>query len=110
MTYKKISNQLSISEFNKTIIPIRYPEYFTKTEIETYSKKKSKGSFAARYLLKKELIQNFFPDLQYTDIEILNTNSGIPTMNFPNNTSVNPVNIKFSISHTKEIVAIILVV
>ncbi len=55
--------------------------FFTKKEIQNFEKEKGLRSFAARYLIKKLLIDYFDNTLEYTNIEILNNELGKPFIN-----------------------------
>ena len=65
---------------------------------------------AARYLLKKEIIKTLNLQSKLTDIEIVNDNLGKPVLQFINQPHKNLPSFSFSISHTKNEVAIMLVI
>jgi len=110
MNYDKITKTAKISEFEKQVKPADYPSVFTENEIDRYATKKSKGSLTARYLLKKEIIKTLNLHQTFTDIEIVNNNTGKPVLQFINLPGKNLPSISFSISHTKKEVAIMLVI
>ncbi len=110
MNYEKITKTAKISEFEKQVKPADYPSIFTENEINRYATKKSKGSMAARYLLKNEIIKKLNLEPKLTDIEIVNDNTGKPVLQFINQSDKNLPSFSFSISHTKNEVAIMLVI
>ncbi len=107
MSFKKIIKTAQINEFHNHIAPGNYELYFTTNELKKYASKKNNGSLLARYLLKKEIIAKSEQKLTFTEIEILNGKNNKPTLKIKNN--ILPLKFSFSISHTKNEVAIILV-
>lgn len=104
----KISQTFNLSTFETQVPEKDYGNYFTIDEISQYSKKRSKGSLAVRYLLKKIIIEHFEQSINYTDLEVLNSPTGKPELSFrkPLNKSER---ILFSLSHTKSTVAVLVV-
>jgi len=106
---QKIIKEISIDDFNKQISYNRYNEYFTLNEVEKFGKKNNKGSLAARYLIKKILIEWVSDALIPIDIEILNNEYGRPQISSNKISKDMQKKIHFSISHTKS-VAVALVI
>ncbi len=109
MTIQKHTKTINIEDFNTKINKSLYPKYFTQNEIAAFSNKRKKGSLAARYLIKEILIKNFNQKLNFTDIEILNSKLGKPTLAFLIHKNKNTENIHFSLSHSKDIAAVLVI-
>jgi phosphopantetheinyl transferase (holo-ACP synthase) len=106
----QISERMAVADFEQQIRPERYPGYFTGNEIARYGKRRGKGGLAARYLIKKILLENAEVKGNYTDLEILNEASGKPRIIqhktlFPNLEAVH-----ISLSHTKHAVAVFVLI
>lgn len=108
MSYKKYLYTYSVKEFENSIKEDSYRIYFTEEEINVYGKRRNKGSLAARFLIKKHIIEQINAVKNYTDIEILNNNFGRPTLAI-HKAGIETGQIFFSISHTKEQVSVIVV-
>ena len=108
MNYKVISEKYSIEKLLSEIENYKQEELFFEEEISRYANKKSKGSLTARYLIKKILI-NEYNSLKFSDISILNNSTGKPVLNI-NNLKTDIEKIHISISHTKEDVAVLIVI
>ena len=106
---KKIIKELNIDDFNNQISYSKYNEYFTVNEIEKFGKKNNKASLAARYLIKKILIEWVGDALKPIDIEILNNEYGRPQIFSKKISKDIQKKIHFSVSHTKSM-AIALVI
>jgi len=106
---KKISREIYIDDFNNQISYSKYNVYFTFNEIEKFGKKNNKASLAARYLIKKILIEWLGGALKPVDIEILNNEYGRPQICSKKISKDIQKKIHFSISHTKSM-AIALVI
>ena len=106
---QKIIREISIDDFNIQISYSQYNEYFTFKEIEKFGKKNNKASLAARYLIKKILIEWVGDALIPIDIEILNNEYGRPQIFSKKISKDIQKKIHFSVSHTKSM-AIALVI
>lgn len=106
---QKIIKELNVDDFNNQICYSKYNECFTFKEIEKFGKKSNKASLAARYLIKKILIECLDDALKPIDIEILNNEYGRPQIFSKKISEDVQKKIHFSISHTKSI-AIALVI
>ena len=106
---QKIIKEISIDDFNIQISYSQYDEYFTFKEIEKFGKKNNKASLAARYLIKKILIEWVGDALKPVDIEILNNEYGRPQIFSKKISKEIQKKIHFSVSHTKS-KAIVLVI
>ena len=106
---KKIIKEINIDDFNNQISCSKYDEYFTSNEIEKFGKKNNKASLAARYLIKKILIEWVGDALKPIDIEILNNEYGRPQIFSKKISKDIQKKIHFSVSHTKSM-AIVLVI
>ena len=98
---KKIIKEIYIDDFNNQISYSKYSEYFTLNEIEKFGKKNNKASLAARYLIKRILIEWVGDALKPIDIEILNNEYGRPQIFSSKISKDIQKKIHFSISHTK---------
>ena len=98
---QKIIKELNIDDFNNQISYSKYNEYFTVNEIEKFGKKNNKASLAARYLIKKILIEWVGDALKPIDIEILNNEYGRPQIFSKGISKELLKKIHFSVSHTK---------
>ena len=106
---QKISREINIDDFNNQISYSDYNEHFTINEIEKFGKKNNKASLAARYLIKKILIEWVGDALKPIDIEILNNEYGRPQIFSKKISKDIQKKIHFSVSHTKSM-AIALVI
>jgi len=106
---QKIIKEINIDDFNNQISYSKYNEYFTFNEIEKFGKKNNKASLAARYLIKKILIEWVGDALKPIDIEILNNEYGRPQIFSKKISKDIQKKIHFSVSHTKSM-AIVLVI
>lgn len=95
----KYSEIIDTQEFTTLVPMTEYQKVFTKTEILNYSERKNLGSMAARYIIKKYVVQ-FYPELKMTDIEILNDSNGKPVLNFLKQKNDNK-QFFISLSHSK---------
>ena len=98
---QKISREINIDDFNNQISYSDYNEHFTINEIEKFGKKNNKASLAARYLIKRILIEWVGDALKPIDIEILNNEYGRPQIFSKKISKDIQKKIHFSISHTK---------
>ena len=98
---QKIIKEISVDNFNIQISYSQYTEYFTFKEIEKFGKKNNRASLAARYLIKKILIEWVGDALKPVDIEILNNEYGRPQIFSKKISKEILKKIHFSISHTK---------
>ena len=105
----KIIKEISVDDFNEQVSYRKYSEYFTFNEIEKFGKKNNKASLAARYLIKKILIEWLGDALKPVDIEILNNEFGRPQIFSEKISEDIQKKIHFSVSHTKSM-AIALVI
>lgn len=99
----------SIKQWNKEFLQSDWPTYFTQAELNFYGQKRSSGSLVARYLVKKYLFEQGFAN-SYHAIEILNSESGQPTLSIDGMDEKHLAKIHFSLSHSKTEVAIIIVI
>ena len=106
---QKISREINIDDFNNQISYSDYNEHFTINEIEKFGGKNNKASLAARYLIKKILIEWVGDALKPIDIEILNNEYGRPQIFSKKISKDIQQKIHFSVSHTKSM-AIALVI
>lgn len=107
---QKFTKRYNINDFENTIKEKLYPKYFTKSEVESYGKRRKKGSLAARYLLKELLIENVDKNLKYTDIEVLNNSLGKPILKIKNLEKTQLEHLNFSISHSKDTAIVLLII
>ena len=98
---QKVIQEINVDDFNNQIRSDSYSEYFTFNEIETFGKKNNKASLAARYLIKKILIEWMGDPLEPIDIEILNNEFGRPQLFSKKISKDIQQRIHFSVSHTK---------
>ncbi len=104
---KKIVRRMAIADFLSKVPPEDFLSFFTDNEMGRYAKRKGKGGLVARYLIK-EILMDEFLDLDFKEIEILNTDGGKPEVHF---LSAKPKkNIFVSLSHTKTEVAVIVMI
>ncbi len=96
--YQKYIKTILLDEFDKTVKSQGIEAFFTPDEILKYGKEKLK-SLAARYLVKKILIDHSNDEISYHDIEIFNKENGKPIISFKKHYSEKHVHI--SISHTR---------
>ena len=108
MNLSKHTKTYSMEDFYWEIKESDYYNYFTEKEISLFGNKKKRGSLAVRYILKQLLIEHFNNEIRYTDIEVLNDKMGKPTLNILNQ-NIETNNIYFSLSHSKDMVAILLI-
>lgn len=106
----KIKRTYNIEAWNKEISTSDYSLYFTQSEIECYSKKRSKGSLVARYLIKEILMEYISGLSDFTAIEILNNSFGKPILKVEGSTQDVLNQIYFSLSHCKTEVAVLVVI
>ncbi len=109
MMPKKHTRSYSIETFTKLINENLYHKYFTEKEISSFGKKRKKGSMAVRHILKQLLIEHFNNKIKHTDIEILNDTTGKPTLKIYNQPSIETKHIYFSLSHSKDMVAVLVI-
>jgi phosphopantetheinyl transferase (holo-ACP synthase) len=107
---RQITERMLIADFEKQIGPERYTDFFTESEIARYGKRRGKGGLAARYLIKKILLENASIEGGYTALEILNEESGKPVLKLQKPLFGNSENIHISISHTKHEVAVFVLI
>ena len=98
---QKVIQEINVDDFNNQISSGAYNEYFTFNEIEKFGKKNNKASLAARYLIKKILIEWMGEALKPIDIEILNNEYGRPQLFSKKISKETQKKIHFSVSHTK---------
>ena len=106
--YNKITKIFSLEDFHKSVDKKKYKDFFTTEEIKRYASRKNKGGLAARYFLKKEIIEYYKNEIKFSDIEILNEKSGKPVFCIKKKEET-ARNIFFSLSHTKTHIAIIII-
>jgi len=107
---QKIVREISLEDFNRQVKHRMYHEYFTAREIELFAGKKNKASLAARYLVKRILIEHAgVAGLGFADLEILKNESGRPKLHTEKINRELLEKIHISMSHTKH-TAIALVV
>ena len=106
---QKIIKEIKVDDFNNLVSYRKYNECFTINEIEKFGRKNNKASLAARYLIKKILIEWLGDALKPSDIEILNNEFGRPQIFCEKISKDIQKKIHFSVSHTKSL-AIVLVI
>ena len=89
-----------MDDFHALIRDSRYKEYFTLNEIERFGTRNNKASLAARYLIKKILIERMGGALKPVDIEILNNEYGRPQICCHKISKDLQKKIHISVSHT----------
>ncbi len=109
MKHKKHVETYKIKDFTNLVDESLYPNYFTDKEIYAFGKKRKKGSLAARYLIKKLLTEYFNNKIKFADIEILNDEMGKPSLKISSLPSSETEHIYFSLSHTKDTVAVLII-
>jgi len=99
--WQEYSETISIEAFESKVLPDAYPRFFTSGEIKAYAHKRKKGSLAARYLIKKTIRSHFEKQIDYTDIEILNADSGKPRLYIADFSEEQLDKIHISLSHSR---------
>ncbi len=97
--YEKYIETILLDEFDKIAGSKGLEAFFTGKEIANYGNEKKLKSLAARYLIKKKLLEIAGHKIVYHDIEILNKKNGKPVITFKKHYSEK--NVHISISHTR---------
>lgn len=97
---------IMLSRFNQLVVPDFLAWWFSADEMEAYSWKTNPGSLAARFLVKREILEYTGGVCQGKDISILNDSWGAPVLHCPTSVwqaleSLGTPHIHFSISHTR---------
>ncbi len=108
MNEKKYTAFLTIQKFISEVPPEKYSQYFSSREIAIFGSRKNKGSLAVRYALKQKLKEIFNSTTPYNKIEILNKSNGQAILEWKS--APREKKIHFSLSHSKEEVAVLIVV
>ena len=102
------SKKISLQDFRREIQDQDYPLLFTKKEI----RKKNPGSLAARYLIKKILLEEL-GSYSFLSVEILNNDSGEPVLGLCDqkiHETFKDYTISCSISHSRAYAAALVVI
>ncbi|MEI6765861.1 MAG: hypothetical protein WCM76_09485 [Bacteroidota bacterium] len=111
---RMFSRRIKISDFI-SFAENRLDEYFTEWERSTFKLPVNAGSLAARYILKSMLNEHAGWTGLFTKIEIINDTNGKPMLKvFPvkaDNYDIGCIDtVQFSLSHSKEFAAAMLVI
>ena len=97
--YIKLTKTVLLESFYKEIEKNGLEDFFLNEEIKLYGKEVGKRSLAARWLVKKLIIEHYKNKIGFNDILITSAESGKPILRiFSKKISDN---IMISISHTK---------
>ena len=99
--WQEYSETIPIEAFTSKVLPDAYARFFTSDEIKAYARKCKKGSLAARYLIKNIIRSHFKQQINYTNIEILNADSGKPKLHIVDFSEEHLKQIHISLSHSQ---------
>jgi len=106
--FTKYTKSLLLSEFDYLLQTHKLNEFFSDDEISAYGSEKGYKSLAARYLIKKILINHAQNLLNYSDISILNESNGKPRLLLKKRYT--ETNVHISLSHTRKRVSVLVII
>jgi phosphopantetheinyl transferase (holo-ACP synthase) len=97
--YIKLTKTVLLESFYKEIEKNGLEDFFLDKEIELYAKEVGRRSLAARWLVKKLIIEHYKNKIGFNDIMITTAENGKPILTIFNKSITDKILI--SISHTK---------